>query len=83
MTKRDYVHDHPRDTITAKLRQSILIGDDDEIEIIGGLPHGRNLRAAGAYEPGAVLIRGGHRWRGTEGWWWAVCREPSGTSLVD
>ena len=73
MTKAEYIKQHPQ-TILASRLASNMWPDETSIKIIGGLD-GRycnrgNLNAA--LSDGQEAVRGGHRWRGTEGWWWAV-----------
>jgi len=75
MTKAEYIKDHPR----SYLAGALMINNwpsDRKIEVIGGLiaPNNKcsNLyKALERSEYGQFCV-GGHRYRGTEGWWIAV-----------
>lgn len=73
-TKKEYIKAHPKSMLAAKLIETNW-PDTAPISIIGGLdvPYDKrsNLYKALQGTSGAY-IRGGHRQRGTEGWWIAV-----------
>ena len=75
MTKAVYIKEHPR----SYLADELLTNDwtnDTEIEIIGGLDAPSDIRSnlakALARSTRGEYVIGGHRQRGTEGWWMAV-----------
>lgn len=75
MTKKDYISTHPK-SILANNLSCCTWADNTEIEIIGGLntPDDKrsNLYSALQKSKSKEYIIGGHRQRGTEGWWIAV-----------
>jgi len=75
MTKREYINNHPRAYLAAELEKTDW-PDDTKIEVVGGLcaPDNKcsNLYAALQRATRKEYVLGGHRQRGTEGWWIAV-----------
>lgn len=75
MTKAEYIKEHPKSKLAHNLKRNDW-PDDTNIKVIGGLiaPHNKNsnLYAALQQSPSKQYEIGGHRWRGTEGWWIAV-----------
>ena len=73
-TKQRYIEDHPRSYLAQKLSCNDW-PEDAEIGIIGGLeaPNNKssNLYCALRGTTGEY-VRGGHRQRGTEGFWFAI-----------
>jgi len=74
MTKQEYIKAHPK----SKLADRLICRDwpdDTRVEIIGGLdtPNDKrsNLYKALQNTTGEYVV-GGHRQRGTEGWWFAI-----------
>jgi len=74
MTKTQYITEHPKSYLAHNLANNNWT-DNCQIEIVGGLdaPYTKqsNLYAATDGGKKAYCI-GGHRYRGTEGWWFAV-----------
>jgi len=74
MTKSEYIKAHPKSYLADKLSCNNW-PDNGKIRVGGGLltPHDKrsNLYKALLGTTGEYVV-GGHRWRGTEGWWWAV-----------
>jgi hypothetical protein len=75
MTKQEYIQKHPKSTLAARLACNNW-PDDQKINVIGGLdaPHTKcsNLYRALQKADLKDYCLGGHRQRGTEGWWIAV-----------
>jgi hypothetical protein len=75
MTKQDYITRHPKSTLALRLACNTW-PDNTPITIIGGLiaPGNKcsNLYHALQTAPLREYVVGGHRHRGTEGWWIAV-----------
>jgi len=75
MTKQEYIKAHPKSMLAEKLT-SMNWPEKAKIEIIGGLlaPHNKcsNLYKALKNSKTKEYCIGGHRYRGTEGWWIAV-----------
>ena len=75
MTKAQYIRQHPKSYLATALLCNQW-PDDIKIEIIGGLnaPYNKcsNLFAALKRSEFKMHCVGGHRYRGTEGWWMAV-----------
>ena len=78
MTKADYIKKHPKSTLAARLLCTDW-PDNTPIQIVGGLdaPYNKtsNLYGALAASKSKAYVKGGHRMRGTEGWWWAIRRD--------
>ena len=76
MTKKEYIKDCPKSMLAHALTCNDW-PDNTEINIIGGLiaPYNKcsNLYHALQSSRNKKYCIGGHRWRGTEGWWIAVC----------
>ena len=74
MTKEQHIKKHPKSELAQKLGQ-VDWPNNAEIDIIGGLnaPYDKrsNLYKALQGTTGEYCI-GGHRMRGTEGWWIAI-----------
>ena len=75
MTKREYIAKHKKSKLAANLSCNNW-PDDCNIIIIGGLntPHDKrsNLYRALRSNNTREYVIGGHRMRGTEGWWFAI-----------
>lgn len=75
-TKEQYIKDCPKSYLAKNLQNKTTWPDNQPIKIIGGLiaPHTKcsNLYKALQNSKLKQFIIGGHRWRGTEGWWIAV-----------
>ena len=75
MTKIEYIQKHPKSMLADELRKADW-PDDTPIEIVGGLNAPRtkcsNLYKALQRAKRKEYVIGGHRQRGTEGWWMAV-----------
>lgn len=75
MTKKEYIQAHPKSYLSQAL-MSCNWPDKTRIEIIGGLdtPQDKRSNLYKALQRNNIqdYIRGGHRQRGTEGWWFAV-----------
>ena len=75
MEKQEYIKNHPRSDLAASL-QSTDWPDSAKITVIGGLntPHNKNSNLYAALKESSTkeYCVGGHRQRGTEGWWIAV-----------
>ena len=75
MTKAEYIKNHPKSYLTAALLSNSW-PNETEIQIIGGLntPKNKCSNLYRALEKAALKEYeiGGHRQRGTEGWWIAV-----------
>jgi hypothetical protein len=75
MTKAEYIQCHPKSYLAHRLIANNW-PDDAKIDIIGGLlaPYNKcsNLYAALKMSKTKEWCVGGHRRRGTEGWWIAV-----------
>ena len=74
-TKRSYINQHPKNMLANSMDNNDW-PDDTPINVIGGLnaPNNRcsNLSAALGTAKLKKYCLGGHRQRGTEGWWIAV-----------
>ena len=74
-TKKEYIANHPKSKLAAKLA-CCNWPDDTPITVIGGLdaPENKCSNLYHALQNGIKkeYILGGHRQRGTEGWWIAV-----------
>jgi len=74
-TKIKYINEHPRSMLTSALINTDW-PDDQKIEIIGGLlaPENKNSNLYAALKRSKMgkYVKGGHRQRGTQGWWIAV-----------
>lgn len=75
MTKKEYIRLHGKSQLAKRLACNDWL-DSQKIEIVGGLnaPHTKtsNLYKALRRTTTRQYIIGGHRQRGTEGWWMAV-----------
>jgi len=75
MTKSEYIKQHPKSYLAEALTSSNW-PDDTEINVIGGLiaPDNKTSNLCSALEASKLkdYVVGGHRYRGTEGWWMAV-----------
>jgi len=73
MTKTQYIEQHPKSTLARRMAGNAWPGNT-RIHIVGGLDGRYSNRGnlVSALGVGQECERGGHRWRGTEGWWWAV-----------
>lgn len=75
MTKEQYIKNHPKSYL-AKALQKIDWPENTPVQIIGGLDAPNNPRSnlykAIERSNKKEWVRGGHRQRGTEGWWFAV-----------
>ncbi len=75
MTKADYIRQHPKSFLAGRL-VSCPWPDNQPISIIGGLntPGNKCSNLYHALQTAALkeYVIGGHRQRGTEGWWIAV-----------
>ena len=75
MKKQQYIKEHPRSKLVEKLRRNDW-PDDQPIEVIGGLlaPENKTSNLYKALQRATLKQYeiGGHRQRGTEGWWIAV-----------
>ena len=75
MTKNEYINKHPKSILAAKLAATNW-PDDQEIEVVGGLlaPENKCSNLYKALKRAAIgeYVVGGHRQRGTEGFWIAV-----------
>ena len=74
-TKANYIKDHSKSQLASELAKTTW-ADETPIEVIGGLiaPTNKcsNLYAALENAKLKEYVIGGHRRRGTEGWWIAV-----------
>ena len=75
MTKAEYINQHPKSYLARNLATNNW-PDDQKIEIIGGLlaPDNPTANLCNALHRSTLKEYeiGGHRMRGTEGWWIAV-----------
>jgi len=75
MKKSEYIKEHPKSMLAQSLI-SVSWPDNAKINIIGGLntPFDKksNLYKALQQSSKKEYVIGGHRQRGTEGWWMAV-----------
>jgi len=74
MSKAEYIAQHPKSALAHSMMACNTWPDETNIVIVGGLD-GRDSNRGNlvdALRDGQDCERGGHRWRGTEGWWWAV-----------
>jgi len=75
MTKQEYIKKHPKSTMAFRLAANDW-PDNAKIKIGGGLlvPHDKrsNLYKALQNSENGLFCVGGHRWRRTEGWWFAT-----------
>ena len=75
MTKQEYINNHPKSHLAQALKSNDWPADT-EIKIVGGLeaPENKQSNLYAALETAKMkkYVRGGHRQRGTEGWWFAV-----------
>jgi hypothetical protein len=75
MTKKEYIQKHPRSYL-AKALQKVDWSGHTPIQIIGGQeapdnPRSNLARALAKSNLGEYVV-GGHRQRGSDGWWFAV-----------
>ena len=74
-TKKEYIKTHPKSMLAANLVTTDW-PNNTKISIIGGLvaPDNKNSNLYAALQDSKTkeYILGGHRQRGTEGWWIAV-----------
>ena len=75
-TKEDYINNYPKSYLAKNLQNNTIWPDNQSIKIIGGLiaPNNKCSNLCKALQNSKLkeFIIGGHRWRGTEGWWIAV-----------
>lgn len=75
MTKKEYIENHPKSMLAEKLILTYW-PNNAKIDVIGGLntPHDKksNLYKALQNSKTKEYVVGGHRQRGTEGWWMAI-----------